>query len=814
MTTASFSTERPAKGGLVAFLGPSLSAKNAQRIAPDVQIWPPIRQSDLTTAIERCAPRAVLIVDGEFGQSLSVWHKEILHALQDGVRVIGCSSMGALRASELDRYGMEGVGEIYEYFRDGGLTADEDVALVYGRFDDEWVSHTWPTVNIRATVRDLVARDQWSTNDGDAVLAAAQSLHFSDRAGPPLVSALAVAGLPPDRAKALVAEFKAGYVDQKRRDAEAGFRYLAEVDAITPPARHPAAFPNGRGMQALRYCDTSVERRHGGLRRNQIVQDAALHVADFDELCDRAADRYIALETARDLGMTADAEQLAAERMRFLRRLGLTEEALENWLASADLRAVDFDQLMAEQALVRRLRRHTADLRFYERNRRMVIEQLQIEGRYAAVADAAARRRSALATLPTPRVPFDPDEVMDLVRRQISSGWRPVTDLGTLADDQGFDGFVGLVGALADADAASAELDRRRRRMAVVLGLDETTGAAVVPSTSYPTQGPVVSAPMLSDGARMHSMLEAHQVTQILLAAVELGVPDKLAQGVHGTAELATAIGADRERLERLLVALSTLGVTEKHNGGWALTGLGAALAPETHDSFDPYAKDLRHRIMPRWASLADAIRDGSTPEYPSDPIGEDAIASATGAIGLDRAVAASLTLVPGMHVVDLGGGIGRVLETLHEREPAARYTLVELAPSAERARKRFAGLGLADIAVVDSPVVNGLGCDADVCVIVRVIVTLDDKPAAELLRVAGSLVGAQGSVEVFDIHHDGSTVAATADLLNLVRSGGRVRTAERWQQLAADAGMRIIATVAVAAPFVRMTMVAKSWQL
>ena len=56
---------------------------------------------------------AILIVDGEFGQSLSVWHKEILHALHRGIRVVGASSMGALRAAELDRFGMEGVGEIY-----------------------------------------------------------------------------------------------------------------------------------------------------------------------------------------------------------------------------------------------------------------------------------------------------------------------------------------------------------------------------------------------------------------------------------------------------------------------------------------------------------------------------------------------------------------------------------------------------------------------------------------------------------------------------------------------------------------------------
>ena len=38
---------------------------------------------------------------------------------------------GAVRAAELDRYGMEGVGEIYASYRDGWLTADADVALLH-----------------------------------------------------------------------------------------------------------------------------------------------------------------------------------------------------------------------------------------------------------------------------------------------------------------------------------------------------------------------------------------------------------------------------------------------------------------------------------------------------------------------------------------------------------------------------------------------------------------------------------------------------------------------------------------------------------
>lgn len=49
----------------------------------------------------------------------AVWHKELLYTLQEGVEVCGASSMGALRAAELESFGMLGVGVIFQAYRDG-----------------------------------------------------------------------------------------------------------------------------------------------------------------------------------------------------------------------------------------------------------------------------------------------------------------------------------------------------------------------------------------------------------------------------------------------------------------------------------------------------------------------------------------------------------------------------------------------------------------------------------------------------------------------------------------------------------------------
>jgi hypothetical protein len=44
--------------------------------------------------------------------------------------IVGASSMGALRAAELDSMGMVGIGTVYQYYRDGIIESDDDVAIV------------------------------------------------------------------------------------------------------------------------------------------------------------------------------------------------------------------------------------------------------------------------------------------------------------------------------------------------------------------------------------------------------------------------------------------------------------------------------------------------------------------------------------------------------------------------------------------------------------------------------------------------------------------------------------------------------------
>ena len=753
---------------------------------------PPICQGDLASAIVDRKPRAVLIVDGEFGQSMSVWHKEILHALHLGVRVIGASSMGALRAAELGRFGMEGVGAIYEYYRDGWLTSDADVALLY---DEDYRPLTWPLVNVRATVQDLLRRDLLVAEDAEALLQAAQGLHFSERRERRLAERVAALGVAPARAAELARLVTVHYVDQKALDATAGFEYLARIDRLPAPDSEEPLHRDGRGFQPLLWSDVTIRRQGTELRRYQLVDDVALHHPDFDCLLERAANRYLVAYLAREAGVSLNETEISDQRARTLRRLGLDDEGLEAWLADNDLEPEAFDGLIEHEALNTRMRRWLLDTRLYERNRRLVIEQLQLEGEYAAAADAAARRRALADSRPTPEYPAGREALVDLLVRQMTiSAWKPDTELARFADERGFDTLGGLLVALSDSVAANLELQERRRRVGQLLGL---TGNGSAPPPPARLKNPA---------ARTHALLEAHQVTQVLLTAVELGIPGALAQGPRTSSELALRTGTQRARLARLLAALCATNLVTCEEDRWSLTPDGRALVPtgqKGEETLAAYAEHVRSGIFPAWAALAGVIRGGEAPSYPVDELSDRSIASATGALGVLDAVSDTLALPDDARVADIGGGLGYVAQTLLARQPDLSLVVVELPGTAERARARLGALPIEVVAFAGQPRLEPL---VDSCLLVRVLVTLDDERAVDLLGFARRSLHPGGRIEVVDLEADGSPAAAFGDLLNLARSGGAVRSRQQWRDLGQRAGLELTARAAVVAPFVYLT--------
>ena len=168
----------------IVFSGPSISEAEVQRLAACTHA-PPIKRGDLAAADDH---DVFVILDGEFGQNMSVTPKEILAVLGRGKTVIGAASMGALRASELDRSGMIGVGWVYEYFRGCAVRRDADVALVYSPFD--FKPMTVPMVDLEYWMEQASAAGLIRNKERALLLKLARSIFFADRTPDQLMGAL------------------------------------------------------------------------------------------------------------------------------------------------------------------------------------------------------------------------------------------------------------------------------------------------------------------------------------------------------------------------------------------------------------------------------------------------------------------------------------------------------------------------------------------------------------------------------------------------------------------------------------------------
>jgi len=201
---------------VVIYTGTSINYHDAMKIL-NADYRPPVKRNDIKR-IMRNPPDIIGIIDGVFFDSAAVAHREIIEAIKSGVIVVGGGSMGALRASELDSYGMIGVGRIYEMYRSGVLESDDEVAVTFDA--DTMEAMSVPLVNIRATLGSAVESGLLEHEIADSILDIARKLFYPDRNYQNIVSECMKKGIisDPDQGKLLDLLLEHD-VDVKREDA-------------------------------------------------------------------------------------------------------------------------------------------------------------------------------------------------------------------------------------------------------------------------------------------------------------------------------------------------------------------------------------------------------------------------------------------------------------------------------------------------------------------------------------------------------------------------------------------------------------------
>ena len=168
---------------IIIYTGLSLPFDEAKEIldsSQDVEVIykRPIKRGDLNIALKE-NPDIIGIIDGVFHQNSAVGHKEILNVIKSGVQVYGASSMGALRASELDSLGMVGIGYCYEQYASGAIDSDDDVAVMLDSESLEPLSV--PLINMRYVFTNATNENVITDEEKDELLAIAKKTYYPKR---------------------------------------------------------------------------------------------------------------------------------------------------------------------------------------------------------------------------------------------------------------------------------------------------------------------------------------------------------------------------------------------------------------------------------------------------------------------------------------------------------------------------------------------------------------------------------------------------------------------------------------------------------
>ncbi len=209
------------KKSVLVFAGPSLTRATKLKY-PQYEFRSPALQGDIANAVEFSTHTHLLIIDGFYKSVPSIWHKEIIYAIENQKIVIGAASLGAIRAAELDKYGMLGKGKIYQWYKEGEITKDPDVAVAHGSADEDYRCFTVPIVNIKSTLEQ--SSNDYTSSEIECTLDIARSIFFERRTIRSLCKKLESSNIVGK--EKILEDLKNHFIDQKQKDCEEALEWI------------------------------------------------------------------------------------------------------------------------------------------------------------------------------------------------------------------------------------------------------------------------------------------------------------------------------------------------------------------------------------------------------------------------------------------------------------------------------------------------------------------------------------------------------------------------------------------------------------
>ncbi len=166
----------------IIFVGPSLDLQKARKLF-DADYRPPAKKGDLISLLSGSGDTNLLIVgliDGLFLQDYPPTPIEVYQLLKRrNSLVLGAASIGALRAVELEKYGMIGIGKIFELYKLRKFTADDEVAVTFNEETRDLQSEAM--IDIRYNLLIAFKKGIIDEDTRRTTVKVAKSMYFPDR---------------------------------------------------------------------------------------------------------------------------------------------------------------------------------------------------------------------------------------------------------------------------------------------------------------------------------------------------------------------------------------------------------------------------------------------------------------------------------------------------------------------------------------------------------------------------------------------------------------------------------------------------------
>jgi C-methyltransferase len=321
--------------------------------------------------------------------------------------------------------------------------------------------------------------------------------------------------------------------------------------------------------------------------------------------------------------------------------------------------------------------------------------------------------------------------------------------------------------------------------------------------------------------AAMMELIVNAWTSQAITVAVELGIADVLDKGPLPLEELASQVKADPDALRRLLRALIGRGIfRQRRDGRYQLNALATSLrtnAPLSAAAMARMVGSRQHRE--HWSHLTDAIRTGNA-VIPALHGGAEAFEYLIGEPELNEAFNRAMADTTEMAVdylmaayafeayptvVDVGGGVGRLLSAILRVTPTSRGVLYDLPHAVAEAPPVLRQHGVADrVEVLEGSFFDSVPTGGDVYVLKMILHDWPDDKAVEILQKVHEAAKIGAKVLVIDCvipDHDREFFGHWTDLEMLLMQAGRDRTVPEYRSLLERAGFRVTRVVPTASP-------------